>query len=99
LEFDREKCLWKFIKMETELCKEPLDPIVKMVGEIVLKMQSDWIGTASELATLLSKEISPNALTRMLNVNAERLLEEFSVYYETNRNRTGRQIKLTLMKK
>ncbi len=99
LEFDREKCLWKFIKIETELCKEPLDPIIKMVGEMVIKNKSDWIGTASELAALLSKEISPNALTRRLNVNAERLLEEFGILYETNRNRTGRQIKLTLIKK
>ena len=99
LEFDREKCLWKFIKMGTELCKEPLDPIIKMVGEMVIKNKSDWIGTASELAALLPKEISPNALTRRLNVNVERLLEEFNIYYETNRNRTGRQIKLTLIKK
>ncbi len=99
LEFDREKCLWKFVKMETELCKEPLDPVVKMVGEIVTKNKSDWIGTASELAALLPKEISPNALTRRLNVNAERLLEEFSIYYQTSRTRTGRQIKLTLTKK
>ena len=86
--------------METELCKEPLDPIVKMVEEMVTKNKSDWIGTASELAALLSsKEISPNALTRRLNVNAERLLEEFSIYYQTSRIRTGRQIKLTLAKK
>ena len=99
LEFDREKCLWKFIKMETELCKEPLDPIVKMVGEMVIKNQSDWIGSASELVALLPKEISPNALTRRLNVNTERLLEEFGIYYETNRSRTGRQIKLMLTKK
>ncbi len=84
--------------METELCKEPLDPIVKMVGEIVTKSKSDWIGSASELAVLLPKEISPNALTRRLNVNAERLLEEFSIYYQTSRTRTGRQIKLTLTK-
>ncbi len=99
LEFDREKCLWKFIKMETELCKEPLDLVVKMVGEMVTKNKSDWTGTASELAALLPKEISPNALTRRLNVNAERLLEEFGIYYETNRSRTGRQIKLMLTKK
>ncbi len=99
LEFDREKCLWKFIKMETELCKEPLDPIVKMVGEMVTKSKSDWIGSASELVALLPKEISPNALTRRLNVNAERLLEEFSIYYQTSRTRTGRQIKLMLTKK
>ena len=76
--------------METELCKEPLDPIVKMFGEMVTKNKSDWIGTASELANLLPKEISPNALTRRLNINAERLLEEFNIYYEINRNRTGR---------
>ena len=99
LEFDREKCLWKFIKMETELCKEALDPIVKMVGEMITKNKSDWTGTASELASLLPKEISPNALTRRLNVNAGRLLEEFGIYYETTRSRTGRQIKLTLGKK
>ena len=85
--------------METELYKEPLDPIVKMVGEMVIKNKSDWIGTASELASLLPKEISLNALTRRLNVNAERLLEVFGIYYETNRNRTSRQIKLTLIKK
>ena len=69
--------------METELCKEPLDPIVRMVEEMIIKNKSDWIGTASELAALLPKEISPNALTRRLNVNAERLIEKFSVYYET----------------
>ena len=45
------------------------------------------------------KLISLNALTRRLNVNAERLLEEFNIYYESSRNRTGRQIKLTLTKK
>ena len=99
LEFDREKCLWKFIKMETELCKEPLDLVVKMVGEMVTKNKSDWTGTASELAALLPKEISPNALTRRLNVNVERLLEDFGIHYEASRNRTGRQIKLTLTKK
>ena len=85
--------------METELCKEPLDPIVKMVEEMVTKNKSDWSGTASELTALLPKEISPNALTRRLNVNAERLLEEFNIYYENSRNRTGRQIKLMLTKK
>ena len=85
--------------METELCKEALDPIVKMVGEMITKNKLDWTGTASELTALLPKEISPNALTRRLNVNAERLLEEFGIYYETNRSRTGRQIKLMLTKK
>lgn len=57
----------------------------------------EWTGTASELCALLKGlDISPNALTRRLNVGADRLLNEYGIAYENSRCHAGRQVKLTL---
>lgn len=57
----------------------------------------EWAGTASELSSLLvGLDTPPNALTRRLNVGADRLLNEYGVAYENSRCHAGRQVKLTL---
>ena len=99
LDFDREQCVWKLRKAETELWKEPTDPILETIAKIVSDEQTVWSGTASELLQLLPEiEIQPNVLTRKLNIGAEKLLIEHRIRYESNRKNSGRMIKLEFVK-
>ena len=50
---------------------------------------------ASELALALGLDMAVNRLTRHLNVNAGRLLEEYNVKYESLARHDGRRIRLT----
>ena len=96
LQFDRERCVWQLIKAETELWKEPPDPILSLVSGLVNKEAPEWIGCASELIERLKLEMQPNVLTRRLNVGADRLWNEYGISYENTRSHTGRQVKFTL---
>lgn len=46
LDFDREQCVWKLTKAETELWKEPADPILETIAKVVSEEQPLWCGTA-----------------------------------------------------
>ena len=97
LTFDRERCIWQLTKLETELWKDPPDPVLEAVVQLVTDSTPEWTGTASELAALLGElELKPNALSQRLNVGVNRLLDEYGVAYECNRTHTGRQIRLAL---
>ena len=98
--FDRERCLWQFEKAETELWKEPPDPMLDAVSKILSPDNPEWVGSASELLDKLDGvDVQPNVLTRRLNVNADRLWNEYGVRLESGRTHAGRTIKLTLMDK
>ncbi|MDR1496459.1 MAG: helicase RepA family protein [Clostridiales Family XIII bacterium] len=97
IEFDRERCIWQFTKAETELWNPPPDPLLAAVAEMVSESVPEWCGSASELSALVGQDISANALSRRLNVSADRLLSEYHVRYENSRNHAGRQISLTLV--
>lgn len=99
LQFDRERCVWQLIRAETELWKEPPDPILSLVSGLVNKEAPEWIGSASELIERLKLEMQPNVLTRRLNVGADRLWNEYGISYENTRSHTGRQVKFTLIGK
>ena len=99
LDFDREQCVWKLTKAETELWKEPADPILETIAKVVLEEQPLWCGTASELLQLLQDlDIQPNVLTRKLNIGAEQLFVNYGIRYASNREHSGRMIKLELVK-
>ena len=98
LDFDREQCVWKLIKAETELWKEPADPVLEVVAKVVSEEQPLWSGTASELLQLLPDlDMQPNVFTRKLNIGAEQLFVNYGIRYESNRKCTGRIIKLELL--
>lgn len=97
LQFDRERCIWHLIKAETQLWKEPPDEIILAVATVVNHDNTEWIGSASELITLLGLDLQPNAFTRRLNINADNLLNQYNIRYENSRTLAGRQIKLTLI--
>ena len=97
LDFDREQCVWKLTKAETELWKEPADSILEAVAKVVSEEQPLWSGTASELLQLLPDlDVQPNILTRKLNIGAERLYVDYGIRYESKRGHSSRVVKLTL---
>lgn len=57
----------------------------------------EWEGSPTELAVALKTDMAVNRLTKHLNVNASRLLEEYQVRYENKTRHTGRCIRLTYM--
>ena len=99
LKFNREHCLWEFIKAENELWKLPADSLLDSVSKIVNFESTEWTGTATELISNLGLDISPNSLTRHLNVNADRLLNEYKIAYENTRTHAGRQVTFKLIPK
>ena len=99
LEFNRERCIWDFIKSENELWKLPADPLLESVSKIVNAEKQEWTGTATELITVLELDISANSLTRHLNVNADRLFNEYNISYENTRTHAGRQVTFKLIPK
>ena len=103
LEFDQERCFWKFVSAETEPWKEPPDPVLEAVSGIFTDNTIGYEGPASMLLEDLKKidpniTIAANSLGRKLNVSAERLFNEYGIRYESTRSHFGRCIKLTKMK-
>ena len=85
LNFNRERCVWELTKTETELWKEPEDPVLEKIKELVTETTPEWAGTATELVEVLQVEMQPNALSRKLNVSLERLILEYGIQYKTER--------------
>ena len=57
----------------------------------------EWEGSPTELAQAIQTDMAVNRLTKHLNVNASRLLEEHQVKYENKTKHAGRRIRLTYM--
>ena len=96
LEFDRERCVWNFQGAETQLWKQPPDPVLEAVSKIFLSAGSAWCGTPTELLALLPDvKIQANVLTRKLNVSADRLYNDYGIRYESKRTYDGRTVCLT----
>lgn len=91
---DMERLTWQLEKAETELWKEAPDPVLEAIAAVITEEQPEWNGSPSELVNKLGLDMQPNVLTKRLNINAGRLRNEYSIYYESNRNHDGRYIKL-----
>jgi len=65
IEFDRERCIWKFKKAETELWKQPPNPLLEAINELLTEDRQEWEGTATELLKQLpDMQLSANVLSR-----------------------------------
>ena len=91
---NEETLAWELERVETELWKAPPEPLLEQVSAFLSSAGKDWVGTPTELSALLGVDMKPNALTRRLNVNAGRLLNEYGIRYESSRNRNERTVKL-----
>ena len=67
----------------------------------ILSENREWEGSPTELSqaiqTDMAVNMAVNRLTKHLNVNASRLLEEHQVKYENKTKHAGRRIRLTYM--
>ena len=97
LNFDHERCIWKLVKAETEVWRTPPDPVLEAVAKLVTPLSPVWSGRPSELqARLPDTAMLSHVLTRYLNVNAERLFNEYGIAFESKRTHDGRLVTLTL---
>lgn len=87
---------WDLERTETELWKEPPEPLLEIIAEKITADFSEWQGTPTELCEFLSVEMKANALTMKLNVNAGRLYNEYGIRYENKRCHDGRKVRLYL---
>ena len=93
-----ETLVWELEKAETELWKEPPEPILLDIVKLVDEQHPVWSGSPTELTQKLNIDIKPNKLALKLNVNAARLLNDYSIRYTNIRNHDGRKITLVLEK-
>ena len=94
IEFDRERCVWKFKKAETELWKQPPNPLLEAINNFLTEDKPEWEGTATELVSQLpDMQIQANVLSRKLNVVNSQLLNDYGIFYD---NRRGHERKIIL---
>ena len=95
---DEETLQWNFDHADTELYKEPPDPLLERVAALVTDERPTWQGSATELIAELGLELKPNALAKRLNVNATKLLNEYQIRYTNAHTKTGSLITLMLQR-
>ncbi len=91
---NEETLAWELERVETELWKAPPEPLLEQISVFLSSGGKEWVGTPTELTAHLGVDMKPNALTRRLNVNAGRLLNEYGIRYESSRSRNERTVKL-----
>lgn len=96
---DEEKLCWNFEKAETELWKEPPEPLLECIANLVTEENPTWQGTATELIEKLGLDMKPNVVSLKLSVNAGRLMNDYSIRYTNKRNHSGRMIFFSLLSK
>ena len=86
---------WQLDKVETELWKAPPEPLLEKIAERVNAANPSWEGTPTELCKYISFDIKPSAITQKLNVNVNRLMDEYKIVYHYKRTHDGRKITLS----
>ena len=92
---NQETLIWELDHAETEVWKDPPDPILEKIKSIVTIETPYWEGTPTELAELLEVDIAPNHLSRRLNVSSGRLRAEAHICYTRVKTHASRIIQLT----
>ncbi len=93
---NQEKLTWELDRAETDLWKEPSEPLLEIISKKITPDCPTWQGTPTELVEFLGIDIQPNALSMKLNVNAGRLLQEYKISYSSRRTHKSKLISLEL---
>ena len=91
-----ETLLWELERVETELWKEPPEPLLEKVAAFITADNAEWCGSPTELVMVLGIDMKANALSMKLNINAGRLFNEYGICYENKRCHDGRKVRLYL---
>ncbi len=89
-----ERLTWDLEKMETELWKEPEEPLLELISKKITLHSPTWQGTPTDLVTFLGADIQPNALSMKLNINAGRLQQNYKIKYSSRRTHKSKLIML-----
>ena len=93
---NESRLVWDFDHEEKDAYKEPPDPLLTAIAKLITPEMPEWSGSATELLKTLGSDIPSNALTKRLNVRADRLLNDYKIRYRNTHQRTGSSIQLTL---
>lgn len=98
--FDGEKCLWNLDSIERNIVDKAENPLLLKLSSFLTDEIPSWCGTASELIERLRlDDISPNVLTRRLNVLANELFNRYGITLGYKRTHTERLIILERIEK
>lgn len=87
--------LWELEKAETELWKEPPEPLLEEIAKRITIGNAQWQGSPTGLVEFLGVDMKPNVLTMKLNIFASKLWNEYRICYKNIRTHTGRVIRLS----
>ena len=90
-----ETLIWELEKTETELWKQPPDPLLEIISCKITDKNSEWQGSPTELVNFLGIDMKANAFTMKLNINAGRLFNDYGIRYQNKRCHDGRKVSLT----
>lgn len=101
LEFEEDTNIWRFIEY-VKNHNTPIDSLVKGIQSI-LQTEKRFKGTPTELIEQIKKydpnlNMTPNAMSRLLNENSISLRKSYGIYYNRERNASRRLIVLSLLK-
>ena len=89
-----DNLIWELERTETELWKEPPEPLLQVISQKFSGSSSAWQGSPTELVSWLGVDMKPNALSLKLNINAARLFNEYGIRYSNRHTHSGRVITL-----
>ncbi len=89
--------IWNGLKRNSG--KRRREPILEEIEKRITEEYQEWSGSPTELCEFLQTDMKPNALTQKLNVNADRLLQDYGIQYWNKRSHSGRQVGLRLIKR
>ena len=91
-----DNLIWELERTETELWKEPPEPLLQVISQKFSESSPAWQGSPTELVSWLGVDMKPNALSLKLNINAARLFNEYGIRYSNRHTHSGRVITLHL---
>lgn len=92
LKRNEEKLCWDLDRIETKLWEAPPESLLEEVAKRITMDCPEWSGSPTELCGFLGVDMKANTLTKTLNVNAGRLLQEYGIQYWNKRSHAGRQV-------
>ena len=96
---NKETLCWELSGEKSPEYTEPPEPVLEAIGGFINADNLIWEGAATELIEKLGLDMKPNVVSLKLNVNAGRLMNDYSIRYTNKRNHSGRMIFFSLLSK
>src|SRR5699024_7430445 len=84
---NEETLTWILERADCELWREPSDPLLEQVAQLVTPEQPVWQGSGAEMLERLGLKTTASSLTRRLNVRAGQLYSTYGIAYTNIRDR------------